>query len=229
MMPALPDRAATSRSRTPAPPRASRSERRESTRRRLLDAALEAIAERGYSGATTAEIARRAGVSEGMIFKVAASKSELLAESVHDLFERLIVEYKAEFESLGSRGDRVEAAIELLHSAYRRPELRAAFELYFATRSDETLARELQKVALRHRMGIRTLAKRLFVAAAEDEDRLAAAVDLAMNTLQGEALSSVANPDPERSQRVVKLLAELLRPLLAPTEATRRTEVKENR
>lgn len=227
-MSALPGGATTSRNRVPSRRPASRNERRESTRRRLLDAALQAVAERGYAGATTAEIARRAGVSEGMIFKVASSKSELLAESVRDLFERLVVEYRAEFEGLGSRGDRVEAAIELLHSAYRRPELRAAFELYFATRSDETLARELQTVALRHRVGIRTLARRLFPAAAEDEDRLSAAVDLAMNSLQGEALSSVANPDPERSQRVVKLLAELLRPLLAPTAATRWTESKEN-
>lgn len=213
-----PAEAATPPGRAPAPRRTSRSERREATRRRLLDAALEAVAERGYAGATTAEISRRAGVSEGMIFKVAASKSELLAESVHELFERLVVEYRTAFASIGNRSDRVEAAVELLHSAYRRPELQAAFELYFAMRSDETLARELRKVALRHRAAVRTLAKRLFPAAEEDGDRLAAVVDLAMNTLQGEALSSIANPDPERSRRVVKLLADLLRPLLAPAE-----------
>lgn len=203
----------------PAPQRTARSERRDATRRRLLDAALAAVAEHGHAGATTAEIARRAGVSQGMIFKVAATKSVLFAASVRELFERLVDDYRSAFASIDARSDRVAAALELLGTAYRRPELTAAFELYLATRSDPVLARGLREVAERHRAGVRALATRLFPAAARDEDRLAAAVDLSMDALQGEALSSLANPDPARTQRVMGLLAELLRPLLEPAPA----------
>ncbi len=197
-------------------PRTSRAARREATRRKLLDAALSAVADLGPAGATTAEIARRAGLSQGMIFKIAPTKSELLAESVRGLFERLVNEYRAAFAALGDRSDRVAGAVELLDAAYRRPELTAAFEVYLAARSDEALARELRQVADRHRAGIRALAARLFPEAARDPDRLAAAVDLAMDALQGEALSSLANPDPSRTRRVVDLLADLLRPVLEP-------------
>lgn len=46
--------------------------------RRLLLAALELLAERGYKGATTREIARRAGVNEVTLFRRFGSKEALL-------------------------------------------------------------------------------------------------------------------------------------------------------
>ncbi len=199
-----------------APPRPSRGDRREASRRRLLDAALSAVAELGHGGATTAEIARRAGLSEGMIFKVAPTKSDLLAQSVRDLFSRLVGEYRSAFAGIDVRTDRVAAAVELLAAAYRRPELMAAFELYLAARTDAALARGLRDVAERHRAEVRALAERLFPEAARTHGRIAAAVDLAMDTLQGEALSRLPNPDPLRTQRVTALLADVLRPLLEP-------------
>lgn len=197
-----------------APQRTARGERIESTRRRLFDAALAAVAEAGHAGATTAEIARRAGISQGMIFKIASTKSQLLAESVHDLFARLVDDWETAFLAIDRRRDRVRAAIELLDASYRRPELTAAFELYLATRTDAVLAEGLREVAERHRADVRALAERLFPEAARTEGCIAAAVDLAMDTLQGEALSSLANPDGARTRRVVDLLISLLRPIL---------------
>lgn len=208
------------RSRTPepvaAPPGVPRSERREATRRRLLGAALSAVAEHGHTGATTAEIARRAGLSQGMIFKVAPTKAALLAESVRDLFAQLVGEYRSAFAAIDARSDRVAAAVELLAAAYRRPELTAAFELYLTARTDPELASGLREVAQRHRAEVCALAVRLFPEAGRSRARIAAIVDLAMDTLQGEALSSLANPDPLRTRRVTALLSELLRPLLEP-------------
>lgn len=46
--------------------------------RRVLDAALEVFAERGYAGASTAEIASRARVAEGTVFKRFRTKKDLL-------------------------------------------------------------------------------------------------------------------------------------------------------
>lgn len=51
--------------------------RGDATRRQLLDAAAAVFTERGYPGATTKEIARRAGVSEGTIYRHYADKREL--------------------------------------------------------------------------------------------------------------------------------------------------------
>lgn len=54
-------------------------ERGEVTKKRLVDAAAKVFAERGYSGATTKEIARAAGVAEGTIYRHFADKRELFA------------------------------------------------------------------------------------------------------------------------------------------------------
>ena len=49
---------------------------------RLIAAAVEVFAERGYDGAGVAEIARRAGVTTGAIYSRYSGKSELLLEAL---------------------------------------------------------------------------------------------------------------------------------------------------
>ena len=56
--------------------------------RRILDAAMEVFAERGYAGASTSEIAKRAGVAEGTIFRHYKTKKDLLIGIVAPVFFR---------------------------------------------------------------------------------------------------------------------------------------------
>ena len=51
-------------------------------RAKLLDAATEVFAEKGYAGAGVAEIARRAGVTTGAIYSRYSGKDELLSEAI---------------------------------------------------------------------------------------------------------------------------------------------------
>ncbi|MFD3701862.1 TetR/AcrR family transcriptional regulator [Nocardia sp. NPDC058658] len=53
-------------------------ERREETRRILLDAAFDALVEFGFRGTTTSEVAHRAGVSLGALLHHFPTKAELL-------------------------------------------------------------------------------------------------------------------------------------------------------
>jgi AcrR family transcriptional regulator len=55
----------------------------EEARARLLAAAAEVFAERGYEGARTSEIARRAGLSTGAIYSRYETKAELLAAAIN--------------------------------------------------------------------------------------------------------------------------------------------------
>jgi AcrR family transcriptional regulator len=59
--------------------------------RRILEAAIEVFAERGFAGSPTAEIAKRAGVAEGTIFKHYKTKKDLLIGVVGPLFFRLVI------------------------------------------------------------------------------------------------------------------------------------------
>jgi AcrR family transcriptional regulator len=64
------------------------------TRERLLDAAAEVFAERGYERAGVAEIARRAGLTTGAIYSRYAGKAELLLDAIdqrtHEEIRRLL-------------------------------------------------------------------------------------------------------------------------------------------
>jgi AcrR family transcriptional regulator len=57
---------------------------------RILRAAVEVFAEKGYSGAATSEIAQRAGVAEGTIFRHYRTKKDLLYSIVAPFVVRLI-------------------------------------------------------------------------------------------------------------------------------------------
>jgi len=67
----------------------------ESTRTRILDAALHLISERGYNGATTAEIARRAGVAEGTIYRYFKDKKELFVACVEPVVQEALSRERA--------------------------------------------------------------------------------------------------------------------------------------
>jgi AcrR family transcriptional regulator len=94
-MPAVPALRTAPRSRS----RATGERRRdpEQKRAQIAAAAAALFAERGYAGATTARIARRAGVSEGIVFHHFRSK--------RDLFRQVVSDYGREFVRAMFGGD----------------------------------------------------------------------------------------------------------------------------
>ncbi|MFZ5827294.1 MAG: TetR/AcrR family transcriptional regulator [Bacillota bacterium] len=62
----------------------------ENTKERILEAALRLFHEYGYRGATTAEIARQAGVAEGTIYRYFKEKKELFLACVEPVIEEAV-------------------------------------------------------------------------------------------------------------------------------------------
>ncbi|MGV0735051.1 TetR/AcrR family transcriptional regulator [Mycobacterium syngnathidarum] len=81
---------------TAPPPKAKRS-RRSGTeiRSRLLEAAQELFAMRGYAGTSTKEISQRAEVAEILLFRHFGNKAGLYEEAVLSPFEKFAEEYAA--------------------------------------------------------------------------------------------------------------------------------------
>lgn len=93
------------------------------TRQKIVDAALAIVAEKGFDQATTAEIARHAGVAEGSIYNYFRTKDELLLH--------MVTEYAGSF--------RVELseAIAAERSALRKIERLISFHIQFFTKEGD--------------------------------------------------------------------------------------------
>ncbi|MTW87587.1 TetR family transcriptional regulator [Virgibacillus dakarensis] len=63
---------------------------------KILEAAIELIAEKGYSATSTSEIAKRAGVAEGTIFRHYRTKKDLLLSIVNPVIINLMAPVFAE-------------------------------------------------------------------------------------------------------------------------------------
>ena len=200
--------------RMPKPARTQR-ERRAETRGRLLAATQGALVEHGYAGATTTEICRRAGVSQGALFKHFASKGELLAATAEQLFAGLIDAYREGMPRLAGADDRAAAAVALLWNVFEDPRLLAAIELYGAARTDRELARRLAPVAARHGENLHQLARELFPEAAARRPDFDALVSVVVQAIQGATLGSLAAADRSTFAPMLALLTDLVRKMLA--------------
>ena len=89
----------------PATERPARRKRRspEELNGLILEAAAREFSENGYSGATTAAIARRADVTEAQIFRLFPSKAELFREAIFQPLNRHFADFHA--RNLGAAQD----------------------------------------------------------------------------------------------------------------------------
>jgi AcrR family transcriptional regulator len=208
------------RSPAPAPARRTQAERRETTRRKLLDATIVTLVELGYARLTTVEVAKRAGVSQGALFTHFDTKEELLAISVEHLFPRLIQDYLAGVGARPPGRDRIAAAVDMLWSIYQRPELQAAIELYVAARTDTELQAALATVDGPHRENLHRVARELFPEAAAHPD-FDDVVELALDAVQGAAVGGAARPDDPAHRRMLDTLARFMRTAFATSTPER--------
>ena len=99
----------------------------------VLDAALIEFAEHGFEGASTEDIARRAGISQPYLFRLFGSKKELFKASVARCLRETL-----ELFQRAAEGKRGREALEAIGQAYReqleqdRSRLRAQMNAYVA-------------------------------------------------------------------------------------------------
>jgi transcriptional repressor BetI len=82
-------------------------------RRQLIDATIDAIAEVGFAQATLGTIARRAGVSPGLVAHYFANKEGLLGASMRRLVRDLGSDIRRRLARLTSPRERIQAVIDV--------------------------------------------------------------------------------------------------------------------
>jgi AcrR family transcriptional regulator len=126
-------------------------ERSAETRRRLMEAAVACLYERGYAGTTTIEIAARAGVSRGAQLHHFPTKDELVVSALEYLFDLRTHESRSLAAEIppGSPEQRLRWLIDLNWRFFKGPTFYAWLELVVASRTDEKLREPVRSASER--------------------------------------------------------------------------------
>jgi AcrR family transcriptional regulator len=137
LVPQLEEFALAARSSTAAQPvRISQRERRQAAERKLLDATVSILIERGYAATTTLEVQKQAGVSRGVLLHYFGSRGELISAAARHLYATKVGEARLRAtEALGGEdwasllwqvvgGPLGGASLELLIAARHDPDMR---------------------------------------------------------------------------------------------------------
>lgn len=195
-------------------------ERSAETRRRLMDATVACLYERGYAGTTTVEIAARAGVSRGAQLHHFPTKDELVVKALEYVFALRAAEVRALSGELpaGSPEARLRGLIDLLWPIFKSPTFYAWLELVVASRTDPTLREPVLEAG-------RELGEKIYQGFSQilewptgHEEELEALIDLVFGQLEALALERElfpeASDDPPQFVRAIAWLKKLAASIL---------------
>ncbi len=109
--PAAPLTAAGAATTRPVRGRRTQAERSEDMRRRIIDAAIQELTDKGYSGLRTADVAIRAGVSRGAQTHHFPSKDALIVALVEHVFQRTAELGRKRSRRVGSVDESIKALL----------------------------------------------------------------------------------------------------------------------
>ncbi|MEU4742701.1 TetR/AcrR family transcriptional regulator [Actinosynnema sp. NPDC023658] len=186
-------------------------DRSRETRRKLMEATVECLVERGWAGTTTTVVAERAGVSRGAQLHHFRTRGELVAAAVEHLGAESVLDLKERAEQVhgSTPGGRITAVVELIADFYASDLFTAALELWVAARTDPDLKTVV--VPLEARLGRET--HRLAVAlldADESKPGVREAVQITLDLVRGLALANQLTDDGKRRKRIIGHWARML-------------------
>ncbi|MEV6878887.1 helix-turn-helix domain-containing protein [Amycolatopsis sp. NPDC051128] len=191
-------------------------ERSRTTRRRLIEAALDSFGERGWHGVTVAGIAERAGVSRGAAQHHFPAREDLVVAAVDLLGQSQIEELRAQAADLPTGASRIERVVEMVLNLYTGPLFRAALQLWALAATDEALRDILVPLEARvgreaHRVTVELLGV--------DESRpgVRELVQATLDLGRGLGLANLLTDDARRRRQIVREWAHTLEVRLAGT------------
>jgi len=203
----------------PAAQRAPRTQqqRRDETRRALLDAAVASLVELGVARTTTLEVQKRAGLSRGALLHHFPSKAELVAATVAHLAQMRGRELKERAAGLPAGEARVDAVFDLLWQSFTGPLFYVAMELRAAARTDRELRRALAPVERDVHERIVQQYRALFGSDIASRPGFDRALELTLQLMIGAGMTSILHGEQARVESLVAAWKSMFHTLLEKT------------
>jgi AcrR family transcriptional regulator len=171
-------------------------------RARLLEATVELLVEKGFSGTTTTLVSERAGVSRGAQLHHFPTKNDLVVAAVTHLTVRRGEELAAAAARLPAGDQRTRAVIQMLGDHFAGPVFTAALELWVAARTDAAL---LEAVGPLERMIGRDTHVMTVELLGADESRpgVRELIQATLDLVRGLGLANSIGDDTRRRRRIL--------------------------
>jgi AcrR family transcriptional regulator len=194
--------------------RRSTAERLAETRARLLDAVIDTLAERGYAGTSTTEVARRSGLTRGAQLHHFGTKDAMMVAAVEHLTERTrAVDVQAGLADVPGGPERLRLALAIMSQLFSGDLPEAYVELWMASRIQPDLVPALREAEAAAREAMQALfGEELLQHAGPRFDAL---LDLTLYALRGMALDAHVADEADRRARADIILG--LRPYFEQT------------
>lgn len=196
----------------PGPPAAHRrpqQDRSRATRKRLLEAAIECLAELGWAGSTVAVVAERAGVSRGAAQHHFPTREDLVTAAVEYVTEERTARLREHLADLPTGPGRTQAVIELIDRMYTGPLFRAALQLWVAASADEQLRARV--VPLEAHVGRETHRVALeLLGVDESAPGVREVVQATLDLARGLGLANLLTDDSRRRRRILRQWAAMV-------------------
>jgi AcrR family transcriptional regulator len=169
--------------------------KRERSRDRIVDAAYEVLAEKGYDATTFKEIARRAEAAQGLIHYYFGSKDQLLLEVLKEASERTREEMQRFVAAPPEERPRwgMSVLVQQKHRLTRQPEwYRLRYELFALGMRKPELLPSVGALLTRGRRGVVEVLGRLAGKEVADQEALSAVM---LACFDGLALQKLGDPD----------------------------------
>jgi AcrR family transcriptional regulator len=178
------------------------------TRRRILDAAMQLFAERGYHASSNADVAEAAGLTRGAMLYHFPTREDLVEAAIDHIQQRRTEAFEAAArEQL--EGDATDQAIDAYWELLRQAPFKAFAELEAVARTDPDLARRIapSQAAFDHAQ-IGSLSGLLLAGSGA---RFQTGRDLARFMLEGLARSTLTYDQDDRTERLLAVIKRITR------------------
>ncbi|WP_227997384.1 TetR/AcrR family transcriptional regulator [Nocardia australiensis] len=189
-----------------ATPHEPKQDRSRATRQRLLEATIDCLADTGWTAATVAVVAERAGVSRGAAQHHFPTREDLITAALEYMFDTRMDQAKIEALSVAAVAEgagRTRAVVAGLVESYTSPLFKAALQVWTHAAADPALRERI--VPLEAKFG-RTAHRRAVEAlGVDDSDPVAHhLVQATLDLARGLGLADVLTDDSARREQIIQ-------------------------
>lgn len=173
------------------PPRRTQESRSKAAREKLLQATIEVLQERGYSGLTTKEVAQRAGFSNGALMHHFSTKADLVIAAGAHIYERHIESGRTIAASGAARKDPLTAFIDDCTNVYLGASFIPTLEMMVAARADPLMNAPFDSFMQQYRKTMNEIWMKAFMRAGYSQEDASFTIMSTLYMIRGMSINSV--------------------------------------